>query len=245
MNGQYKQEFYVNRHQKTVYSAKSVLSLVLKVLPPVHSAIDFGCGVGTWLSVLKEEGVTEIRGLDGPWVDQNLLEIDKKYFIKSNFEEPIFLDKRYDLAISLEVAEHVSKNSASIFVESLVGASDFVLFAAAIPFQGGTGHINEQWPDYWIEQFSSKDYVALDYVRSNIWNDNNIPFWYRQNIFLFVKRERVSSCSLDNINQQKIIPPISLVHPDLYLSKNSHMPSVRESYNLFFRSLKHWVMKKI
>jgi hypothetical protein len=31
---------------------------------------------------------------------------------------------------------------------------EVVLFSAAIPFQGGVGHINEQWPDYWVKYFS-------------------------------------------------------------------------------------------
>ena len=138
---------YKDRHQKTVYSARTVLSIVLDVLPEVNSAIDFGCGVGTWLSVMKEKCVREIHGLDGPWVEQDLLEIPIQDFSQVDFEETISCDKKYDLAISLEVAEHLSEKATMGLVESLVTASDFILFSAAIPFQDGRGHINAQWPD--------------------------------------------------------------------------------------------------
>ncbi|MBN2705540.1 MAG: hypothetical protein JXR89_03765 [Deltaproteobacteria bacterium] len=100
-NNTYRHDFYKDRHQKTVYSARAVLSIVLDALPPVHSAIDFGCGVGTWLSVLKEKGVGEIQGLDGPWVEQGLLEIPKQDFREVNFEKTIVPDKKYVLNDSL------------------------------------------------------------------------------------------------------------------------------------------------
>src|SRR3972149_650112 len=101
----YGHNFYKDRHQKTVYSARTVLSIIIDALPELRSAIDFGCGVGTWLSVLKEKGVREIQGIDGPWVEQDLLEIPRQDFRQVNFEERVDLAKKYDLAITLEVAE--------------------------------------------------------------------------------------------------------------------------------------------
>ena len=245
MKNYYGHNFYKDRHHKTVYSAEKVLSLVLDALPEVHSAIDFGCGVGTWLSVLKKKDVSEIQGLDGSWVEQDLLEIPRQDFRQVNFEEIISCDKKYDLAISLEVAEHLSEKTAIRFIESLVTSSDFILFSAAIPFQGGTGHINEQWPDYWAGMFNERGYVALDFVRRNIWNDKQIPTWYRQNILVFVKKEqmqRVKTPGLDNCDNNL---PISLVHPDTYFSKVNQMSSVKGSWKLFRRAVKNWVKKKV
>lgn len=245
MKASYKYNFYADRHQKTVYSAQAVLTIVLDMLPPVHSAIDFGCGVGTWLSVLKEQGVSEIRGLDGPWVDQNLLEIKREEFQKTNFEKPIVLENKYDLAISLEVAEHVSQKSANTFVDSLVGASDFVLFSAAIPFQGGIGHINEQWPNYWVEMFAAREYFVVDHVRKRIWNDGKIPVWYRQNIFLFIKSSKALSGMNNKSNKSEYNLPLNIVHPNLYLSKVDKISSVRGSFNFFQKALRSWVKKMI
>jgi hypothetical protein len=248
MKNHYGHDFYADRHQETVYSANTVLSLVLDALPPVRSSIDFGCGLGTWLSVLKEKGICEIQGLDGPWVEHNLLEIPREDFREINFEETITLEKRYDLAITLEVAEHVSQESATSFVESLVRASDFVLFSAAIPFQGGTGHVNEQWPDYWVEIFATRGYVALDLVRNKIWNDKNIPFWYRQNILLFVKKEKMSSIRVASFNESESNFPIALVHPYLYFQmrlKMNHQRSIKGSFELFRQAVRTWIKQRV
>lgn len=252
MKNNYGHDFYVDRHQNTAYSARTILSHVLDVLPPVHSAIDFGCGVGTWLAVLRERGISEIQGIDGPWVERDLLEIPAENFRPVNFEETIIHGKRYDLAISLEVAEHISKGSADTFVDSLVGASDFILFSAAVPFQSGVGHVNEQWPDYWTAIFAAREYGVLDFVRKKIWNDRKIPVWYRQNILLFARRERISSGVPTGLGGYENHSPLTLVHPDLYLSKVTQleseiaeMSSVSGSFRLFRQAASDWVKKRI
>lgn len=240
----YGNNFYKDRHQRTLYAAETILSIVIDALPAVHSAIDFGCGVGTWLSVLKEKGVHDIHGIDGPWVKQDLLEIPVHNFQEVNFEEGIKLNIKYDLAISLEVVEHLSPQLAVTFVESLSAASDFILFSAAIPYQGGKGHINEQWPDYWVKLFNEKGFVALDFIRKRIWNDKHIATWYRQNILMFVKKDQKHRVSLPWLKECDKSLPTSLVHPDLYLRKARQMSSVKGSWKLFRRALKNWMKAK-
>jgi 2-polyprenyl-3-methyl-5-hydroxy-6-metoxy-1,4-benzoquinol methylase len=137
----YNENFYKNRHKDTLHSAETILQLVQSFIPQINSAVEFGCGVGTWLYVLKESGTKEILGLDGPWVPPEFRMILQKNFIPSDFEKPINLKKRYDLAISLEVAEHISQRNAMQFVESITNASDYILFSAAIPGQGGDARL--------------------------------------------------------------------------------------------------------
>lgn len=245
INNAYGHEFYKDRHRKTVYSAKTILSIVLEALPPVHSAVDFGCGVGTWLSVLRERGVSEILGLDGPWVERDLLEIPGRDFREANFEKVISTEKKYDLAITLEVAEHLPSIDAIHFFDSLVNSSDFVLFSAAIPFQGGAGHINEQWPDYWENVFSERGYVAIDLVRRRIWNDEQIPYWYRQNIILFAKKERVHDVKNPELNEHDMHSVDCLVHPETYLAVIRGMSSVRGSGKLLRKALLNYIKRKI
>lgn len=67
-NSVYNENFYKNRHKDTLHAAETILQLVQKAIPQVNSAVEFGCGVGTWLHVLKERGTNEILGLDWPWV---------------------------------------------------------------------------------------------------------------------------------------------------------------------------------
>ena len=68
--------------------------------------------------------------------------------MEHDHSEDLRLTKNYDLAISLEVAEHLSSESANMFIACLTNMSDIVLFSAAIPGQGGENRINEQWPKY-------------------------------------------------------------------------------------------------
>ena len=241
----YSEDYYAERHQRTLHAASEVLSRVLDVLPEVHSAVDFGCGVGTWLSVLSENrSVSRVHGLDGDWVNTDLLEIARESFQNVNFEEPIRLEENYDLAISLEVAEHLSEDCSTDFVCSLASASDFILFSAAIPFQSGRGHVNEQWPEYWVAKFEENGFVCLDFIRQQIWNDDAIPYWYRQNVLLFVKREMCSRLRIPDATQLAPDVPASLVHPDMLLtrmghalSQREHSASLGESWKLFRRAL--------
>ncbi|MDR2814817.1 MAG: class I SAM-dependent methyltransferase [Prevotellaceae bacterium] len=208
----YNDRFYLNQSNGSYNSAKVVLEKTLKMLPKIDSAVDFGCGIGTWLAALQEIGVKEIKGYDGSWVDRKMLMIPTECFTEVDLNKEIFVGKKYDLAISVEVAEHLYPNSAELFIKSLVKSADVILFSAAIPFQGGTNHINEQWPEYWNKIFNKNGYIAMDLLREQIWNETTIEWWYRQNIMLFVKQKVVHMI-------KKVSPPRSLVCPELYLDK--------------------------
>lgn len=250
----YNQAFYAKRYERTVYSANTVLSILLQRIPIVRSAVDVGCGVGTWLSVLEERGATDIQGLDGSWVDQDLLAIPRTSFKQIDLSSAaIALPRKYDLAISLEVAEHLPPSRAKDFVEALTAMSDYVLFSAATPFQGGVNHINEQWQSYWVELFDDMNYRVHDFIRPRIWNDSQIPFWYRQNALVFANRDasgiRPDSSGLDTGSM-----PLDVVHPDLFLSKvhptvqpiNANgQADVRSSFKLLGRSLRGYVGKRL
>lgn len=231
----YSEGYYRNRHERTNYSANVILSILLEQVPNIKSAVDIGCGVGTWLSVLKEKGIGEIKGLDGKWVNQDLLEIPRHCFTAVDLGNmPIQLPQRYDLAISLEVAEHLSPDLTDGLVSSLAGLSDCVLFSAAIPFQGGRRHVNEQWQHYWVDKFRGAGYDVYDFIRSRIWTDNHIPFPYRQNILFFSKNhipiKADDTCTM----------PLDLVHPNNYTQMG-----IRGSFTLFLRALKNRVNRKM
>lgn len=239
----YTQQFFADRHQRTIHSANTILSVALDVLPKVQSAVDVGCGVGTWLSVLRARGVAEVQGIDGEWVDTNLLVIPPESFLKADLTQPLAVPRRFDLAISLEVAEHLPPACGEGFVATLVRLSDFVLFSAAIPHQGGRNHLNEQWQEYWAELFARHGYQPIDCIRGKVWDDPGIDTWYKQNTLLYVKRERVAE--LRNLGDAAMrAPMLSVVHPDLYLAKLRRMNSVSGSLPLFPRAIKNWVKRR-
>lgn len=238
----YKDDFYQDRYNKTFYAANRVLSIILDILPNVTSAVDVGCGVGAWLRVLQEKGINEIRGIDGSWVNKNLLAIPTEFFYTQDLANTIDIDRRYDLAISLEVAEHLPPERAYDFVASLTGFSDFVLFSAAIPYQGGTNHFNEQWPEYWANIFKSHGYVVLDVVRKHIWDDRKISFCYKQNILFFVKQSKLPCLKLENESVASGF--LSIIHPDTYMHKISKQQSIKDTWKLFRRAILKSIREK-
>lgn len=207
----YGNDFFSRRHHQTEYAAETILELVLARLPPIRSALDAGCGVGTWLSVARRRGVDDVIGIDGPYVDRSLLQIPETSFVAASLEDKWPIDRHFDFAMSLEVAEHLRPSSAERFVTSLTEAADFVMFGAAIPFQGGVAHLNEQPQSYWAGLFSARGFAVLDVVRPNIWADNRIPYWYRQNTLLFVRHGRLP----DLRPSRPDAPILDLVHPAL------------------------------
>ncbi|MGA8144854.1 MAG: methyltransferase domain-containing protein [Candidatus Acidiferrales bacterium] len=165
-----------------------VVPLVVSLLHP-KSVVDVGCGVGHWLSVFKAHGVERVLGLDGKHIEPKWLVIPTDTFRSIDLARPFRLKENFDLAVCLEVAEHLPNTSAAGFVESLVRLAPAILFSAAIPMQGGTQHVNEQWPDYWRNLFQGFGYRRLDLIRKSIWKNPDVKFWYRQNIFLFVSED--------------------------------------------------------
>ena len=212
-----------------VVSSQIVVKEVLRQLDlvDIKSVADYGCGIGTWLKTFKDNGVSEVKGFDGDWVDRNLLlgnissqEFEIIDFERINDEMP---KKQYSLVLCMEVAEHISEGNSDNLIRLLTRSGNIILFSAAIPYQGGPGHINEQWPDYWAERFAKYGYKPYDTIRFRIWDDNRIFSWYKQNIILYVNesedslnelRKKLLTLTPERNNEVK-----RLVHPECYLSK--------------------------
>jgi SAM-dependent methyltransferase len=187
----YTTNFYQTYLSESRGSARILVPHVIRMFAP-STVIDVGCGVGTWLSVFHELGVPKTIGVDGDYVEPSQLLIDRHCFRSHDLTQPLRLDETFDLAVSLEVAEHIAESSAHTFVDSLTRLAPLVLFSAAIPHQGGDNHINEQWPEYWIQHFANRNYVAYDCIRSLVWDDPIVAYYYAQNTFIYVHRDRVS-----------------------------------------------------
>lgn len=188
----YDSAFFAHLANESLRSARIVVPLVVELISPT-SVLDVGCGPGAWLQALKENGVEVICGLDGDYLDRSTLLIDKEQFFAVDLTQPIRLDREYDLALCIEVAEHLPARHARNLIEQLTTAAPVVLFSAAIPGQGGTNHINEQWPLYWRERFAERDWVMLDAFRPFIRDDPRIAPYIRQNLVLFASKSWLKS----------------------------------------------------
>jgi len=210
-------------------SAEKIFHLLFKFYKP-NSILDVGCGIGTWLSVARKFGVENIYGIEGPWLNPKQLRIEPEYVTIQDLENPFNLHRSFDLVISLEVAEHLSPNVASTFIDTLVSHGDIILFSAAIPYQGGHNHINEQFPSYWADLFAKFDFIPLDFIRRQIWDDESILWWFRQNILLFVRREIAISNSIFT-RYIDSLKPLSIVHPDVYISRLQQFEQTIRQYS--------------
>lgn len=208
-------------------SAKRLIPILLHMVP-VRSVIDFGCGAGAWLAAFEIAGIEHCVGIEGGDVNANAANSSQITIYTSNLEHKISLGERFDLAISLEVGEHLRASAADNYIASIAGHSDLVLFSAAVPGQGGLRHVNEQWPQYWASLFAQHGYFCYDVLRDQIWNDAEIAFWYRQNVLLFASGEAAHAIERQG---HKPSNPRALVHPCLFEQKvNSRVGSVRESF---------------
>lgn len=205
----YGDAFYDVIREGSFRSASKVIPVLLSLIRP-HSVVDVGCGSGTWLRVFQEKGVQDVFGIDGGKARR--LEIPDESFREVNLAASFSLERRFDLAVCMEVAEHLPPGRARSFVRDLSGLAPAILFSAAVPGQGGTHHVNEQWPDYWAKIFSEFGYLAFDSLRPRLWNDDAIEWWYRQNMVLYLQPQVAAQSGLP---VETSVVPLSLIHPGM------------------------------
>jgi SAM-dependent methyltransferase len=201
-------------------SAVALVPILFETFEPA-TVIDVGCGEGWWAQAFEEcsqwgRGSTcQVMGIDGPGTRSILGD----RFMPHDLREPLptVLWGQFDLAICLEVAEHLPAERADTFIADLCALAPVVVFSAAIPGQGGTGHVNEQWPDYWAHRFAANGYRVSGEFRYAIWEDDRIENWYRQNLLIAVDLERRPQ--FEQVAEWG--RPLRLVHPVLYEARRS------------------------
>src|SRR5262245_3511460 len=136
-------------------------------------------------------------------------------FRETDLSRPFALPRTFDLAVSLEVAEHLPAAAATGFVQSLAKLAPAVLFSAAVPHQGGWQHVNEQWPQYWADLFARDRFFAVDCLRERFWTVADVRWWYAQNMILFLRDDH----PLWRTYAKPQGALRALVHPENYLRR--------------------------
>jgi SAM-dependent methyltransferase len=213
----YPADFYDNRRAHTAHAAARLLSALPTGLAR-RSVADIGCGTGTFLAAALADGATQAFGIEGDWVTRDMLD-DARIALATQDLEQNFTGPRVDLAISLEVAEHLTPARAASFIADLVALAPAILFSAAIPGQGGVGHLNEQWQSYWADLFAAHGYQPHDLLRPQIWTDEAIPAWYRQNAILYLDAATARTLALPPDNAAAL----DKVHPAFWNRANREL----------------------
>lgn len=180
----YSNAFYDYIEQGARSSAQAMIRVVQPQLNAT-SVLDLGSGRGVWLSEWINAGVQDVAGVDGAYVDRDRLAIPRDQFHAADLTKPFDLGRRFDLAQSLEVGEHLPEAASEGLVASLTSHADRVLFSAAVPGQGGEFHINEKPLSFWQDLFAARGYTAFDYARPRLRNAEGVEPWYRYNTVLY------------------------------------------------------------
>lgn len=207
-----------SRNSHTLEGPAAALPFIFPEGAP-RSVLDVGCGTGTWLRAIQDRGQAEVFGIDGVNIPAEKLLFDPKCFRHCDLTSPINLERKFDVVICLEVAEHLEATFAPVLIQTLTRHADMVVFSAACPNQPGEHHVNCQWPEYWQGLFNREGFACDDSIRWKIWSRKNIEPWYRQN--LFVARRSPA------VNEARIL---SVMHPEMFNTHLNYLVETIESY---------------
>ncbi|SRR6266851_1074955 len=202
-------------------SAVRYLTEIMRVTP-VKSIIDFGTGPGAWLKAARDCGIDRIVG------------VEKHYRPAIDFPAEIIsvdvcdpIERKSDLAVCVEVAEHIHPDKSELLIENIVRCSDLVLFGAASEHQSGDGHINCRKQSFWAELFMRKGYRLIDFFRAKFWTDPDIVKNYVQNTFLYVQTSSQHAASFSGR------PLLDVDHPEMI---NAHYLNDYRKNKIFFEN---------
>ncbi len=214
---QYNGEFFDRIADGSSRSADEVVRLICELFAP-KSVVDLGGGAGHWAAAFLRRGVQDVLSVDGPWVPEAARVMSADHYMEWDLSRPLKLCRAFDLALCLETAEHLPSFSAPTLVETLTDAAPVVIFSAALPGQGGDGHINEQLPSYWAALFASRDFLCYSDLRARIWNLEAVEVWYRQNLLCFVRQRELDRWSnLLKEPRSPGSPLLDIAHPSIVL----------------------------
>lgn len=245
MSTVYSEQFYDVIAAYGHESAQALLPVVFEMVRPT-SVIDFGCGPGSWLAECRRLGAGRVLGVDGDFVPREKLEIRGDEFLAVDLSrpaEPPEACRGFDLAMCLEVAEHLPHRAARPLVKALTTAAPVVLFSAAVPGQLGTHHINEQWPRYWERLFRERGFVKLDPFRKLVWQDGRIAWYYRQNVLLYVSENDPRLDGEAAWRERGRPMDLELIHPGILHEYGSFRAIFGQTAAAFVRAVKRIVFR--
>ena len=209
----YTRRFFAGQADGSLVAARAILPLIWEKVSPAR-VVDLGCGTGGWLKTALDLGAQSVLGLDGGYIAPEQRVIPPSSFLPADLEGTLPPSSGdFDLAICVEVLEHLSPAAGKRAVAWLCQQAPVILFSAAVPGQVGHNHINEDWLSNWRRAFQTHGYELYDIIRPAIWTNPDVAFWYRQNVVVFALP--------DDAARHGFGPPagemVDVVHPLLHI----------------------------
>lgn len=182
--------FYYSMHVEgpAFRSAKTIATSILSDFV-VKSVVDVGCGTGALLEALRDRGCN-VFGLEYSQTALDYCHSRQLDVMKFDLKRDAFTgDRTFDVAVSMEVAEHLPDMVSDRYIDLLANLSPVIVFTSAPPGQGGADHVNEQPPSYWATKFQQRGFERAEAI-SQRWRENwraagDVESWYYKNLMLF------------------------------------------------------------
>jgi hypothetical protein len=182
------------------------------VSSPIDSVIEFGSGQGSWISEAKKFfniANSACLAIDGPWAQHwhdssvPFIACDlNKSSVATVLKSDERVQARYELAICVEVCEHLSVEAAKSVVNSICDRASIVIFGSALTGQFGQGHRNCRSHYYWQAMFLSHGFKLFDAFRSHTFEaSQDVPPWYAQNTYLYIRSDYIASMESTELAQ--------------------------------------------
>jgi len=198
----YKGAFFARR-DRLAWRAPIVCGAIHKVIAPRH-VIDVGCAIGEYVAYFIKMGI-DAWGLEGSKNAIPFLKVPAERVFIRDLRKPVRVGGHYDLALCLEVLEHVESWAADILVGNLTVMAPRILVSAAPPGQGGHHHVNCQPKSYWVGKFTQRGYIHDALIEDEIrrlWepcrHKKEMSAYY--NNLLFFRRDGVNARCRDDRN---------------------------------------------
>lgn len=228
------------------YRSAAVVIAEFNEMLPVRSVLDVGCGRGVWLAEWIRQGVADAHGVEGASIAVSRLAVSRERISKYDISRPFDLERRFDLIVCLEVAEHIPEERADKLLDNLVRHGDQILFSAAVPGQGGANHFNERPLEYWREKFAARGYRCFDPIRRRILEDRKVEPWYRYNTLFYAKEGTVGALP-EIIGSTETVTgnPIRELSPLIWRVRNGVLRSLPHQVVTRLALAKHAVVRAI
>lgn len=226
MNAYYNENYFKSEIFNFDYEA--IAKAIIEVYKP-KSIIEFGCGKGDLTKSLARHGI-EIIAIDG-YSNPDFSKFPQITFSSLNLNDELevttFLSKlnsKFDIAISLEVAEHLNPVISSSLINWMTSLTDIVIFSAAVLEQGGDGHINCRPREFWYKEFQNNGFMISDKIREKLRYNKRVGPWYRHNIIDYYRlTEQPTTEELSEIINR-------LITSDSFASSNYYLTQRKLDY---------------